>query len=128
MDGSRFDRLTKTLIAILPRRGAVKVLAGGGLAAAALSSDVDEAGAGKKKRRCRKQGRRCGGKKKCCGNKLKCQNITKPGCDHVTGQRCCGLAGAVCDNDADDNNHCDCCDGFFCSGTSGLGNCQSTVT
>lgn len=126
MDGNRFDRISRSLIARLPRREAVKALAGSGLVIVAARLGLEEMDA--RKKRCRKQGRSCGGKKKCCGNKLKCQNITKPGCDHVTGKRCCGLEGAVCNNDADNNSHCDCCDGFFCSGTTGLGHCQSTMT
>ncbi len=125
MDGNRFDRMTRTLFASLPRRDAVRALAGSSVAAVAARISLLEADA--RKRRCRKQGRRCGSKKKCCGNKLKCQNITKPECDHVTGKRCCGLARAVCSNDPG-HNHCDCCDGFFCSGTSGPGHCQSTQT
>ena len=124
MDGNRFDRLTRTLIASLPRRGAVKALAAPSLAAVSARLGAVEIEAGKK-RRCRKHGRSCGGKKKCCGNKLKCQNITKPECDHVTGKRCCGLGNAVCDNA---NGHCDCCDGYFCSGIIGQGLCQSTPT
>ncbi len=126
MDGNRFDRLTRTLVANLPRRGAVKALAAASIATLSAKLGAVEIEAGKK-RRCRKLGRPCGGKKKCCGNKLKCQNITKPECDHITGKRCCGLAGAICSNDPG-HNHCDCCDGFFCSGTSGQGQCQSTPT
>ena len=128
MDGNRFDRITKSLITSLPRREAVKALAAGGLAAAIARLASGETTAKKKGRRCRDQGQMCGGDKKCCGHKIKCQNITKMGCDHVTGKRCCGLEGAVCNNDADSNSHCVCCDGFYCTGIAGLGQCTSTPT
>ncbi len=123
MDGNRFDRITKTLI----RREAVRALAASGLAAIAARIGFAETGAKKKEKRCRRQGQTCGGRKKCCSNKTKCQDITKPGCAQVVGKRCCGLEGAVCSND-DGNMHCDCCDGFFCTGSAGLGQCTSTPT
>jgi hypothetical protein len=127
MDGGPVDRITKALIARLPRRDAAKAFAGSSLATGVAWLGFAETAVGKKKRkrRCRKHRQPCGGRKKCCDSHTKCQDITKPDCDHVTGKRCCGLQGATCDNA---NGHCDCCDGFFCSGISGLGLCTSTPT
>ena len=95
---------------------------------AARAARVGTVGVDAKKRRCRKLHQVCGKKKKCCGSKLKCDRITKSGCESVAGRRCCGRIGATCDNDADGNSHCDCCDGLFCSGASGLGTCTDTPT
>lgn len=48
MDGSRFDRITKTLADHTPRREAVKALAGSGIAAVVARFGFDAVEAGKK--------------------------------------------------------------------------------
>ena len=124
MGGKPFDRLAKVAAASPARRDIVRAFAGSSLAA--LAARLGTVGVDAKKRRCRKLHQVCGKKKKCCGSKLKCDRITKSGCESVAGRRCCGRIGATCDNDADGNSHCDCCDGLFCSGASGLGTCTDT--
>jgi hypothetical protein len=123
MDGNRFDRITRSLVARLPRRDAVRALASAGLATLATRIGLEETIAGKKKR-CRKRRRNCGGKKKCCGKNTACRNFPTPTCTTLSGRRCCGLEGAPCNNDPNINN-CDCCDGLFCGGIQGEpGRCQ----
>ena len=123
MDGNRFDRITRTLLASLPRRDAVKALAASGVATLGARLGVEETIAGKKKR-CRKRRKTCGGKKKCCGKNTACRGFPTPTCATLSGRRCCGLEGAPCSNDPAINN-CDCCDGLFCGGFIGEpGRCQ----
>ncbi len=128
MDGTLFERLSKALSDVAHRRTTFKALAGTGLASLGAPLVFDEAGAKKKKkRRCRKRRQSCGGKKKCCGGDTACREFPTLSCTTLTGKRCCGLEGAVCDNTPGINN-CDCCDGLFCGGVEGPGRCQEEPT
>lgn len=118
MDGSRFDRIARTLAAGLPRRAAVKAAAASSVAAIGARLGFEETAAGKKKR-CRKRRKSCGGKKKCCGKNTACRSFPTDTCLTLSGRRCCGLEGSVCKNDPENLNHCDCCDGLFCGGPVG---------
>jgi hypothetical protein len=112
MDGARFDRIIKALVARGHRRDALKALAGSGLVVAAGSAG-EEAGA--KKKRCRKRGKTCGGKKKCCDKKDKCRSSSDPQC-LLTGSYCCGIEGAPCSKDDPSGlGVCECCGGLHCS-------------
>jgi hypothetical protein len=127
MDGKSFDRITRLLATINPRREAIRVLAGTGFAAVAARLGADGA-TGKK--RCRNIGQSCGARKRCCNESglvrceefpaNRCQNSGKP-----TGKRCCGQVGARCDpefgtpieNPIDSPNsrgNCSCCDPLYC--------------
>lgn len=123
MNERRFDRLTKALSDRAHRRTTLKAFAASVLTTLGASIGLDEAGAKKKKRRCRKRRQACGGKKKCCGGDTACREFPTLTCSTLTGRRCCGLEGAECDN-APGINNCDCCDGLFCGGVEGLGLCQ----
>jgi hypothetical protein len=145
MDGKLFDRITKSLVDIAPRREAIKALAGGGLAAIAARIGAVEADAKnkhkkkKKKRKnatqpapvpapqaCIERRRTCGAGVKCCNQDVgqtACRTFPTATCASLTGLHCCGLEGADCDNTLGINN-CDCCDGLFCGGTEGFGRCQ----
>jgi hypothetical protein len=113
MDGTRFDRIIKALVARGHRRDALKALAGSGLVAVAATSEGDDVTA-KKKKRCRQRGRACGGKKKCCDKKDKCRSSGDPQC-LLTGTYCCGIEGAHCfKDDMANGGECDCCNGFYC--------------
>ncbi len=143
MDGTTFDRFVKALAGSVPRRAAVKALAGGGLAAAGATAGVHELDAkNKKKKRCRKPGQTCGGQKKCCKDKgaTVCQDFSSSLCLGVTlsGNRCCGLEGTICDPgfgtpvEIDPINavgNCSCCDPLFCGKQlDGKFRCQVEVT
>jgi hypothetical protein len=127
LDRNRLGFIVKTLITHAPRRDAIKTLASGGLAAVGIKLGVDATDAGKKKRKCRQRRQTCGGKKKCCGHKsglTACRQFPTTTCTTLSGRFCCGLEGAVCNNDLTINN-CDCCDGLFCGGIPGQeGRCQ----
>jgi len=119
MDGSLFDRITKSLSGSAARRGAVKAIAG---VAVAARFGVEAAGA-KKKHRCRKRGKTCGnGQGKCCNTSglIRCQEFPAGECQELTGFRCCGLLGASCDPDfgTPQTDHsfgdCSCCAPLFC--------------
>jgi hypothetical protein len=131
MDGSHFDRITKSLIAHTPRRGAIRALAGAAVASVAARLGFEET-AGKHKhkhrKRCRKIGQTCGGKKKCCtkAGPARClpfpSNFECQGVD-LNGKRCCGQVGARCDpnfglrtgNDPSVSfGNCSCCDQLWC--------------
>jgi hypothetical protein len=113
MDGTRFDRIIKALVARGHRRDALKALAGSGLVAVAATSEGDDVTA-KKKKRCRQRGRACGGKKKCCDKKDKCRSSDDPLCE-LTGSYCCGVEGAPCQRtDANHQGACECCNGLHC--------------
>jgi hypothetical protein len=127
MSDDVFDRIAKTISRAVPRRDAVRALAGTSLAGIAGSLGLGEA-AGKHHhhhhhRRCRKPRQTCGGKKKCCGDNIACHEFPTATCSTLTGRHCCGLEGAPCNYDSSFND-CDCCDGLFCGGTTGEGRCQ----
>ena len=126
MDGSSFDRITKLLTAINPRREAIRVLAGTGFAAVAARLGADEIEA--RKKRCRKIGQSCTGKRKCCRNdraEVSCVEFVEPrtgecfGEDLRAGFRCCGQIGHPCDPNFGDREgagfgNCSCCPPLFC--------------
>jgi hypothetical protein len=128
MDSKLFDRISKALADISPRRDAAKALAGTGFAAAVARYRADQTGAKnkKKKKRCRKIGQTCGGRKKCCNKSghVKCQSFPHRDCigTDLTGRRCCGLERAPCDpnfgeplnQEPTSFGNCSCCLGFFC--------------
>jgi hypothetical protein len=131
VDGSIFDRLVKNLAGRAPRRETLRVIASGGLVAAATRMSADESAAKKKKRKrkkkARKLGQTCGGKQK-CSQKLGsavCQEFASTTCQGVdlSGNRCCGLEGTICDpnfgtpiepNPVEAVGNCSCCDPLFC--------------
>ena len=126
MDGTRFDRLTKTLVASLRRRDALRTLAASGFATLGVSFAFEAIKAKKKnkKRRCRKRRSKCGGKIRCCGENNACRSFPTASCLTLSGRYCCGLEGAPCSNEPTINN-CDCCSGLFCGGIMGEpGRCQ----
>jgi len=103
-----------------PRRVALRLLGATGLATIASRLGDEEAdGRKKKKKRCRTRRQTCGGKKKCCGADTACREFPTATCSSFTGRLCCGLEGAVCDKSFG-INACDCCDGLFCGGVSGV--------
>ena len=125
MDGTLFDRLTKTLADAGSRRNAVKALAGAGLATVATKVGVNDASA-----RCQKIGESCGGNRKCCNQSglVSCEHFPTSLCLHPhkpAGRRCCGQEGARCDPNFGDplepreisphaRGNCSCCDPLFC--------------
>jgi hypothetical protein len=120
MDVKRLDQVARKLIANVPRREAVKTLAGGLSATLAARFGATKVAAGD----CRKRRRSCSRGGQCCGGKkTACREFPTSTCLTLDGRRCCGLEGASCSNDPD-KNHCDCCDGLYCSGISGRGVCQ----
>jgi hypothetical protein len=112
MDGTLFDRITRTLADHTPRREAVQALAGSALATIGLALSQAPVLA-----KCRKRLQTCGGKakKKCCNKSglIRCRHPAKHECAevHGTGRRCCGLDGASCDPTLAD---CDCCGFAVC--------------
>jgi hypothetical protein len=122
MDGELFDRIAKHLAGLTPRRDAVKVVAAGGLASVGAGLlKVHATAKKKKKNRCRKFGQTCGGKNKCCKNKgpASCQEFDNQECFGVdlSGKRCCGLEGAICNPNFGDPGafgNCSCCHPLFC--------------
>jgi hypothetical protein len=147
VDSKLFDRISKSLAGLSPRRDAAKALAGTGFAAAVARYRIEITGAKKKRKRCRKIGQTCGGKKKCCNKSglVRCRPFTNIDCDGVdlTGNRCCGLEGAPCDpnfgepaaggNPMTAFGNCSCCpglvSGLFCGKQSdGSFKCQTTDT
>jgi hypothetical protein len=126
VDSKLFDRITRVLAGISPRRDAAKALAGTGFAAIAARYGLVATGAKKKKKRCRKIGQSCGGRKKCCHKSglVRCQSFPHRDCIGVefTGRRCCGLEGAPCDPNFGEPlspdpltfGNCSCCLGLFC--------------
>ena len=126
MDDAIFDRLAKLLAGSSLRRNAVRVTAGAGLTAlVARLGDQVVAKKKKKKERCRKFGEVCG-KKKCCTDKgpASCQEFPSALCQGVSlsGNRCCGLEGAICnpnfgtpiDISPISGGNCSCCEPLFC--------------
>jgi hypothetical protein len=115
MDGTRFDRIIKALVARGHRRDALKALAGSGLVAVAAAAEGEGVTA-KQKKRCRQRGHTCGGKKKCCGKKDKCRSSGDPQC-LLSGSYCCGIEGAPCSKDDPSGlGVCECCGGLHCGG------------
>lgn len=142
MDAPRFDRLVRSLSDSLFRRDALRALAGGGVVVAAGTPD-DDAAAGKKKKhkRCKKPGAACGGRKKCCqgGGTALCQPFNNTLCQGVdlTGNRCCGVEGTICDPNfgtplvptEGSHGNCSCCAGLYCGKqTDGSFRCQTEET
>jgi hypothetical protein len=121
MDVKRLDQVAKKLIANLPRREAVKTVAGG--ISLALAARLGMGGANVEAGNCRNRRRSCNSRGQCCGKKTACREFPAGKCPTLDGRRCCGLEGARCSNDPD-KNHCDCCDGLFCGGVTGRGVCQ----
>jgi hypothetical protein len=142
MDGTLFDRITKTLVDRAPRREAVKAFAGGGFAALAARIGLDEADSRKRRRKKRKnkkkreeevpcvgRGATCGGQVRCCEEEalVACQEFPWSRCTDLSGFRCCGLEGAPCvRGNGDDNWHCGCCPDFYCNISTNR--CQGTPT
>jgi len=120
MDVKRLDQVARKLIANIPRREAVRMLAGGLSATLATRFGASEVAAGD----CRKRGLPCTRGGQCCNaKKTACREFPTATCDTLSGRRCCGLEGAPCKNELG-RNHCDCCDGLYCSGVTGTGVCQ----
>jgi hypothetical protein len=123
LDGSTFDRIAKTLSDSAARRGTLKALAGGSLAALAGRLGRDPVEAKRRRKRCRKIGQSCG-TKKCCNKSglVRCQDFpSNQECggfgQEITGRRCCGLVGAHCDPNfgtPDLFGNCSCCAHLFC--------------
>jgi hypothetical protein len=142
MDGNRFDRLVKSLAERAPRRETVKALVGGGLLATAGTFAGEARKKKKHKKKVRKIGQTCGGKKKCGKKKgpTACQAFPGPLCAGVdlTGNRCCGLEGTICDPNFGEPldptpvtgvGNCSCCDPLFCAEqTDGSFRCQIEPT
>jgi hypothetical protein len=121
MDVKRLDEVAKKLIANVPRREAVRTLAGG--ISVALATRLGLGRADVEAADCRRRRRLCNRSGQCCGNKTACREFPTATCPTLSGRRCCGLEGASCSNDLDKNN-CDCCNGLFCGGVTGRGVCQ----
>jgi hypothetical protein len=143
MDGNHFDRIVKTLADRAPRRETIKALAGGGLLAAAGGLDASaKRKKNKHKKKERKIGQTCGGRKKCSKKQgpVACQPFPSPLCEGVdlTGNRCCGLEGTICDPNfgtpleptpVTGVGNCSCCDPLFCAEqTDGSFRCQIEPT
>lgn len=141
MDASRFDRLIRTISDRVLRRQALRALAGGSVVLAAGVADKDAAEGKNKRKRCRKPGGACGGRKKCCQGKgaVLCQEFSNPLCEGVslTGNRCCGVEGTVCDPEfgtsltptEGSHGNCSCCAGLYCGKqTDGSFRCQTEET
>lgn len=94
MDGSRFDAWVRSWAAT-SRRGVIRLVSGGGLAALTAKLGLEDAAA-----KCVSPGKKCktknGKKKKCCGGakckgkKCKCQDGT-----FACGKHCC-IPGQLC--------------------------------
>jgi hypothetical protein len=129
MDGTGFDRLSKLLFGVAPRRAAIQTIAGTGLAVASGTVGSDVAGAKKKKKkRCRRRTQTCGGKKKCCKKSelVVCDVVTLPmECADSAKDVCCGQDGAPCNPD---RNSCDCCGELFCVQYETENLCRSEAT
>lgn len=141
MDAPRFDRLVRSLSDRLLRRDALRALVGGGVVVAAGAAEDDATARRKKRKRCKKPGGACGGRKKCCqgdGTAL-CRAFNNPQCQGVslTGNRCCGAEGAICDptfgtplgTTPGQRGNCSCCADLFCGEQSdGSFRCQTEQT
>jgi hypothetical protein len=131
VDGSAFDRIIKNLADRAPRRETLRAIAGGGFAAALSQFGAGEPIAAKKKHHRKKKkvglGKTCGGRKQCSqeDGPAVCQDFASTTCTGVdlSGNRCCGLEGALCDPDFGDPiepdpitavGNCSCCDPLFC--------------
>ena len=129
MDGSIFDRLVKNLADRAPRRETMRAIVGGGLAVAASQLAIDDSAAKKKRKRkkkLRKLGQTCGGKQKCSQKQgdAVCQEFANVQCQGVdlSGDRCCGLEGTICDPNfgtpidisPTSGGNCSCCEPLFC--------------
>lgn len=138
MIGPGFDRLTRRLAARAPRRETIATLAAAGWTLVG-GRPGDQAAA--KSRRCRTFGQRCGGKHKCCAKKgpASCQPFPSSLCKGVdrTGDRCCGMEGAVCDPQfgmpidisPTSGGNCSCCEPLFCGKQpDGMFRCQTEDT
>lgn len=92
MDGPRFDRFTKRLVARSSRRRALAALAGGVLGTALGLRPLDVIAA----ETCKRPQQRCRKRSQCCrSTQFKC------GFSHGAGRgTCCGEAGAPCDGTA----------------------------
>jgi hypothetical protein len=118
MDGRLFDRITKTLADVGPRRNAVKALAGAGLAAVTTRLGISDASAS-----CQKIGQVCNANKTCCNKSglVTCESFPQGECfhPHVSGPfRCCGGVGAPCDPHfgfRGKYGNCSCCAPLFCA-------------
>jgi hypothetical protein len=127
MNGSVFDRIVMNLAGHGHRREAFRALAAGGVLLAGGSFDAElAAGKKKKKKRERKLGQTCGGKKKCSKKKgpVSCQPFDNNLCVDVelSGNRCCGLEGSLCDPGFGtpidvspiSGGNCSCCSQLYC--------------
>ena len=121
MDVKRLDKVARKLIATIPRREAVRTVAGG--ISVALATRLGIGGADVEAGNCRRRRRSCNRSGQCCGKKTACRDFPTATCPTLSGRRCCGLEGASCSNDPNKNN-CDCCNGLFCGGFTGRGVCQ----
>ncbi len=94
MDGQRFDRFTKQLVARSSRRRALSALAGGVLGTALGLGGLDDTAAAT----CKRSQERCRRRSQCCrSKKIRC------GFSHGGGsavRTCCGEAGAPCPGNA----------------------------
>ncbi|MFT4040046.1 MAG: hypothetical protein QM692_17840 [Thermomicrobiales bacterium] len=144
MDASQFDRLARTLADPLLRRQAVRTLAGALAGGVALTAGAaTETAARKKKHRkskkkrkttttttpppCRQPGEDCADATTCCqtGGMTVCRPFLNTQCTGValTGNRCCGVEGTVCDPtfgtplipmSPNSHGNCSCCAELFC--------------
>jgi hypothetical protein len=141
MDGSIFDRMTKTLANPGSRRAAAATFTATGIAA--ISTRLGGGGdAGAKKKRCRRIGQSCGDRKKCCNTSglVRCEEFPSTFCvgsGKPAGLRCCSQVGATCDPKFGDDKvgsetsggNCSCCDPLFCGKQpSGKYKCQIEST
>lgn len=117
MDGRLFDRFTKTLADIGPRRNAVKALAGAGLVAITTRLGVNAASAS-----CQPIGKSCDATRVCCNTSglVRCEPFPQGECFDPGvpgGTRCCGDVGAPCDPHFGSRakfGNCSCCAPLFC--------------
>jgi hypothetical protein len=96
MDGSRFDEWVR-MWGTSSRRGVVRLVTGGGVAALFARLGLEEAAAkcvkpGKKCKKKNSKKKKCCGGAKCKGKKCKCQDGT-----FACGKNCC-IPGQVCSN------------------------------
>jgi hypothetical protein len=94
MDGNRFDTWVKSLRFRANRRGAIRLVAGSGLAGLIDLGRADDAAA------CRKAGKKCEKDKQCCskmckGKKCRCTPLKGSCPGFGTGYRCCPQTGAT---------------------------------
>lgn len=112
MDNKTFDCLVKQTATKTGRRRLFQAVAAAGVGGLLTRGGAAAEGAGTLA--CQNRGTNCSRNRQC-----RCKGESNVICDPLargcrSGQRCCGVKGATCDND------CDCCKNYQCNKNRGL--------